>query len=334
MNTFGRVLRISIFGESHGGAVGATLDGVPPGIALSEADLLPDLSRRRSGGIGTTPRSEPDLPKIVSGVFQGHTTGAPLTVLFENTNTRSRDYRQFVASPRPGHADFVAQRKYGGFQDYTGGGHFSGRVTLGLVAMGAVAKKILAPAVVSSEILEIGGQKDYAAALAAAVAAKDSLGGIIQIRVEGLPVGLGEPFFDAAEARLAHAVFAVPATRGIEFGTGFAAARLKGSEHNDPIVDGKGTTATNHAGGINGGITNGNPVVFRVAVKPTSSIGRPQNTMDFEQGSVREMVVEGRHDSCIALRIPPVLEAATALVLADLKLLAKATASLGAGAVG
>jgi chorismate synthase len=328
MNTFGRTLRISIFGESHGGAVGGTLDGVPPGIAISEEDMLPDLARRRSGGVGTTPRREPDLPKIVSGVFQGHTTGAPMTVLFENTNTRSRDYRQFVASPRPGHADFVAQRKYGGFQDYTGGGHFSGRVTLGLVAMGAVAKKILDPATISSEILEIGGEEDYTEILAAAVEAKDSLGGIIQIQVKGLPVGLGEPFFEAAEARIAHAVFSVPATRGIEFGTGFAAARMKGSEHNDPIIDEKGTTGTNHAGGVNGGITNGNPVVFRVAVKPTSSIGQAQQTMDFEHGGVKEFVAEGRHDSCIALRIPPVLEAVTALVLADLKLLAKGTSPL------
>lgn len=326
MNTFGRILRISVFGESHGGAVGSTLDGVPPGIPLSEADLLPDLQRRKSGATGTTPRQEPDLPKIVTGVFQGHTTGAPLTILFENTNTRSRDYRQFVESPRPGHADFVAQRKYGGFQDYTGGGHFSGRVTLGVVAAGAIAKKILAPATIASEVLEIGGQKDYAEILAAAVEAHDSLGGIIQIRVDGLPIGLGEPFFDSAEARLAHAVFSVPATRGIEFGTGFPAARMKGSEHNDPIIDAKGTTATNHAGGINGGITNGNPVIFRVAVKPTSSIGRPQRTMNFAQESVQEMLVEGRHDSCIALRIPPVLEAVTALVLADLKLVAQGTA--------
>jgi chorismate synthase len=326
MNTFGRILRISLFGESHGGAVGCTLDGVPPGIPLSEADLLPDLQRRKSGKVGTTPRQEPDQPRIVTGVFQGHTTGAPLTVLFENTNTRSRDYRQFVESPRPGHADFVAQRKYGGFQDYTGGGHFSGRVTLGVVAAGAIAKKILGPATISSEVLEIGGQKDYEEILAAAVEAHDSLGGIIQLRVDGLPVGLGEPFFDAVEACLAHAVFAVPATRGIEFGTGFPAARMKGSEHNDPIVDEQGTTATNHAGGINGGITNGNPVIFRVAVKPTSSIGRPQQTMNFAKGSVQEMLVEGRHDACIALRIPPVLEAVTALVLADLKLVAKGTA--------
>jgi chorismate synthase len=328
MNTFGRILRISIFGESHGGAVGATLDGVPPGIALSEDDMLPDLQRRKSGATGTTPRREPDLPRIVSGVFNGHTTGAPLTVLFENTNTRSRDYSQFVSIPRPGHADFVAQNKYGGFQDYTGGGHFSGRVTLGLVALGAVAKKILAPAKISSEILEIGGQKDYAKALEEAVEAKDSLGGIIQIRIDGLPVGLGEPFFDAAEARIAHMAFAVPATRGIEFGTGFPAARMKGSEHNDPIIDDKGTTKTNHAGGINGGITNGNPVIFRVAVKPTSSIGRAQETMNFQDGEVKEFIVEGRHDSCIALRIPPVLEAATAIALADLKLVAKGTAPL------
>jgi chorismate synthase len=328
MNTFGRILRISIFGESHGGAVGATLDGVPPGIALSEDDMLPDLQRRKSGATGTTPRREPDLPRIVSGVFNGHTTGAPLTVLFENTNTRSRDYSQFVSIPRPGHADFVAQNKYGGFQDYTGGGHFSGRVTLGLVALGAVAKKILAPAKISSEILEIGGQKDYAKALEEAVEAKDSLGGIIQIRIDGLPVGLGEPFFDAAEARIAHMAFAVPATRGIEFGTGVPAARMKGSEHNDPIIDDKGTTKTNHAGGINGGITNGNPVIFRVAVKPTSSIGRAQETMNFQDGEVKEFIVEGRHDSCIALRIPPVLEAATAIALADLKLVAKGTAPL------
>jgi chorismate synthase len=323
VNSFGRLFRISIFGESHGNGAGIVIDGTPPGIPFSEEDMEPDLSRRKSGRPGTTPRTESDEPHIFSGTFNGKTTGAPITIFFHNANTRSRDYARFLSSPRPGHADFVARHKYRGFTDYRGGGHFSGRVSLGLVAAGSLARKILAPATVSSEITEIGGARDYQPLIDKAVEENDSLGGIIEVRVDGIPVGLGEPFFDATESLLAHMVFAVPATRGIEFGTGFAAARMKGSEHNDWIAGQDGTTKTNHAGGINGGITNGNQIVFRVPIKPTSSVAKPQDTFNFEKGEVDTLVVEGRHDACITLRVQPVLEAATAVVMADLLLTAK-----------
>ncbi|MCK5801235.1 MAG: chorismate synthase [Lentisphaeria bacterium] len=328
MNTFGRILRISIFGESHGNGAGVTIDGAPPGVPFDEEAMTADLARRRSGRAGTTPRREPDKPRILTGTFEGHTTGAPITVWFDNTNTRSRDYSQLVETPRPGHADLTAARKYGGFQDYRGGGHFSGRITLGLVAAGALAKRIIAPTTVVATLLKAGGREDIEAAVLAALANEDSLGGLIECVVTHMPIGIGEPFFDSVEARLSHIVFSIPATRGIEFGTGFAAADMRGSEHNDCIVDADGTTETNHAAGVNGGISNGNDLVFRVAIKPTSSVGCPQETYDFSLGHTRKLVVEGRHDACVALRVPPVLEAATALVLADLMLTAKATAPL------
>lgn len=325
MNTFGRILRISIFGESHGNGAGVTIDGAPPGLPFDEESMAPDLARRRSGRTGTTPRREPDRPRILTGTFEGRTTGAPITIWFDNTNTRSKDYSQLVDTPRPGHADWTARQKYGGFNDYRGGGHFSGRITLGLVAAGALAKKIIAPSQVQATLLEVGGREDIEVAVQEAVDAKDSLGGLIECTVTNMPVGIGEPFFDSVEARLSHMVFSIPATRGIEFGSGFAAASMRGSEHNDCIVDATGMTATNNAAGINGGISNGNDLVFRVAIKPTSSIGCHQETFDFSLGKTRELVVEGRHDACISLRVPPVLEAATAIVLADLMLTAKGT---------
>ncbi len=263
-------------------------------------------------------------------------------MLFENKNTRSGDYEKQRAVPRPGHADLVAHQKFGGFEDYRGGGHFSGRLTVALVAAGVIAKKLLALAggkgeriaeregfepsgssgiTVSATILEIGGEQDIEKGLAKAIEAKDTIGGIVECRVSGLPAGLGEPFFDSAESTLAHAVLAIPAIRGIEFGTGFAAARMFGSEHNDAIEDRSGRTRTNHAGGIVGGITNGNELVFRIAVKPTSSTPKEQQTLNWETGGVEAFSVKGRHDLCIALRVPVVLEAVTAIVLADLLLL-------------
>lgn len=326
MNSFGRQFRLSIFGESHGERVGIVIDGVPAGIPLSEEELRADLDRRRAGAKGTTPRKESDEPHIVSGVFNGHTTGAPLTVLFRNENTRSGDYSNLVTQPRPGHADFVAREKWHGYNDYRGGGHFSGRITLGVVAAGTIAKKVLGEAVhIESRILEIGGHTapaEMAAAVEQAVKAQDSLGGIIECQATGLPVGWGEPFFDSVEALLSHALFSIPAVKGVEFGSGFAAARMRGSQHNDPIIAPDGTTGTNHAGGINGGITNGNPLVFRVAVKPTSSIAHPQQTYHFADQRVEELVVRGRHDACIALRVPVIVEAMTAIVLCDLALTA------------
>lgn len=322
MNSFGRIFRVTIFGESHGESVGVNIDGCPAGIPLAEGDFLPDLARRRPGAKGTTPRVEDDLPLIKSGVFNGHATGAPLTILFENKNTRSADYEKLRAFPRPGHADFVASRKFHGFEDYRGGGHFSARLTVGVVAAGVVAKKILGEKVsVASSIVEVGGETDIEKGLQRAIDAKDSIGGILECRMDGLPVGLGEPFFDSVESLMAHAVFSIPAVKGIEFGAGFRAARMFGSEHNDAIINMEGKTATNHAGGILGGITNGNPLVFRIVVKPTSSTPKEQHTLNTKTGQVEPFSVKGRHDLCVALRAPVILEATAAIVMADLMLL-------------
>ncbi|HRP55582.1 chorismate synthase, partial [Agriterribacter sp.] len=262
MNSFGRLFRVHIFGESHGESVGITIDGCPAGLPLKVDDFLKDIERRKGGTQkGTTPRQESDLPIFKSGIFNDTTTGAPVTILFENNNTRSGDYQKQRAVPRPGHADFVASQKYGGFEDYRGGGHFSGRLTVALVAAGVIAKKLLQQSApthghtgisVAASILEIGGETDLEKGLQKAIDAKDSIGGMVECRVNGLPASLGEPFFDSAESLLSHAVFAIPAIRGIEFGTGFAAARMFGSEHNDAITDMNGTTLTNHAGGITG----------------------------------------------------------------------------------
>lgn len=323
MNSFGRLFRVSIFGESHGQVVGILLDGVPAGISLVEQDLMSDLSRRKSGASGTTPRKEDDVPLLRSGIFNGKTTGAPLIIEFENRNTRSRDYAELRKTPRPGHADFTAFKKFGGFEDYRGGGHFSGRLTTGLVAAGAIAKKMIRPAEVKAVLLEAGGDSDIDAAVNRAVEEGESIGGIIECRINNIPAGVGEPFFDSFESVLSHMVFSIPAIKGIEFGAGFAAAKMTGSVHNDNIVNTSGKTETNHSGGINGGITNGNEVIFRVAVKPTSSIHKTQQTLNFMTGEMQELNVKGRHDTCIALRVPPVLEAAAAIVAADLLLQAQ-----------
>ncbi|GEO10845.1 chorismate synthase [Segetibacter aerophilus] len=321
MNSFGRIFRIHIFGESHGESVGLTIDGCPAGLSLSVEDFLADIERRKGGAKGTTPRKEDDLPIFKSGLFNNKTTGAPITILFENNNTRSTDYAKQRSFPRPGHADFVASKKYGGHEDYRGGGHFSGRLTVCLVAAGVIAKKLLGQVKVESKILEIGGEPDIEKGLQKAIDAKDTIGGIVECRVAGLPIGLGEPFFDSAESVISHAVFAIPAVRGIEFGTGFEAARMFGSVHNDAIENAAGKTVTNHAGGIVGGITNGNELVFRIAIKPTSSTPKEQQTLNWETGEVDTFSVKGRHDLCIALRVPVVLEAVTAFVLADLLML-------------
>jgi chorismate synthase len=247
--------------------------------------------------------------------------------LFENNNTRSGDYEKLRAVPRPGHADFTAHTKFGGYEDFRGGGHFSGRLTVALVAAGVIAKKLLKTAEgdanieVVANILEIGGEQDLEKGLDKAIEAKDSVGGIVECRVTGLPIGLGEHFFDSVESLISHAVFAIPAVRGIEFGTGFAAAKMFGVEHNDAILDASGKTSTNHAGGIVGGYTNGNELVFRIAIKPTSSTPKEQQTWNWETNEVESFSVKGRHDLCIALRVPVVLEAVTAMVLADLMLI-------------
>lgn len=322
MNQFGNAFRLAIFGESHGSAVGITLDGVPAGIALSEADFEADLARRRAGGVGTTPRCEADYPTLLSGIYEGHTTGAPLTILFPNENTRSHDYARFTDHCRPSHADRVAADKFDGQNDPRGGGHFSARLTVALVAAGVVAKKILPASVRFATTLQsIGGEQDptrFEAVVAAARAEGDSVGGCIECRVEGIPSGWGEPFFDSAESLIAHLLFAVPAVKGVEFGDGFAVAARRGSENNDRILDRQGTTATNHAGGIDGGVTNGNPLIVRAAMKPTPSIRREQLTFDRASGQIAPLVIDGRHDACVALRGAVVVEAAVAIALADL----------------
>jgi chorismate synthase len=322
LNSFGRIFRVHILGESHGECAGVVIDGCPAGLSLAAADFTTDIERRK-GGVqkGTTPRQEDDVPLFKSGLFNDTTTGAPLTILFENKNVRSSEYEKQRDFPRPGHADFVAHEKFGGYEDFRGSGHFSGRLTVGLVAAGVIGKKLLSGIQIKATILEIGGEPDRERGLQKAIDAKDSIGGIIECRVTGLPTGLGEPFFDSVESLIAHMVFAIPAVRGIEFGTGFAAAKMFGSEHNDPIEDSSGKTKTNHAGGVVGGITNGNELVFRVAIKPTSSTPKPQQSLNWHTGNVEDFSVKGRHDLCIALRVPVILESVTAIVLADLMLL-------------
>ncbi len=321
MNQLGNSFRLSIFGESHGPLVGITIDGLPPGLPLEPVDFEKDLERRKGGTQkGTTPRKEDDRPEFVSGFFNGFTTGAPLTMLFYNKNTRSGDYEKQREIPRPGHADWVAHKKYGGFEDFRGGGHFSGRLTVAIVAAGVIAKKLLKGITIHAEILEIGGEKDLETGLQKAIEAKDSIGGIVECVVKGIPVGLGEPFWNSVESVISHAVFSIPAIKAIEFGAGFAAARMFGTEHNDAILQASGKTKSNHAGGILGGISNGNPVVFRVAVKPTSSTPKEQTSWNWMTNEMESFTIKGRHDLCITLRVPPVLEAMTAIALADLTL--------------
>ena len=322
MNSFGRLFRISIFGESHGECVGITIDGCPAGLLLSPEDLLPDLERRKGGKQkGTTPRQEADYPFFKSGIFNGKTTGAPITIIFENNNTRSEDYNKQRSFPRPGHADWVAHQKYGGNEDYRGGGHFSARLTTGLVAAGTIAKKLMSGITIESAVTEIAGESDLEKGLQKAIDAKDSVGGIVECRVNGLPVGLGEPFFDSVESQIAHIAFAIPAVKGVEFGSGFAAAKMFGSQHNDAIENMEGKTKTNHAGGIVGGISNGNELVFRIAIKPTASTPKEQNSLNWDTGKMEDFSIKGRHDLCVALRAPVILEAATAVALIDLFLL-------------
>lgn len=322
-NSFGNRFKIEIYGGSHTESLGVVISGVPAGIPLTEADFEADLNRRRSGAKGTTPRREGDVPHIVSGVADGRTTGEKLEIVFYNENTRSGDYDRLRLHPRPSHADLTARHKYGEEFDLRGGGIFSGRMTLLLVAAGVVAKKVTAAARYTSRIVELGGCCDSAefdAVVAAAQRDGDSVGGVIECCIEGAGRDLGEPFFDSVESVAAHLLFSVPAVKGVEFGSGFAGVRLRGSERNDRIIDSNGTTATNHEGGINGGITNGNPIVVRVAIKPTPSIARPQDTFNFATQSVEPLTIGGRHDACIVLRAAVVVEAVMAIVLAELSL--------------
>jgi len=389
MNSFGHTFRISLFGASHTPVLGVVIDGCPAGIALDTKAFEPDLARRKGGAPGTTSRVESDIPYIESGCEEGFTTGNPIRIVFDNRNVRPEDYEIFKTHPRPGHADWVAQQKYGSAdagqssdaelrhncdaelrqngEHLSGGGIFSGRMTLPLTAAGVAAKRFLQkeyPDIrISARLLEIGGHKisgghfptsgghfldsggqrfegvavaaaagdslgcgtdgrldDALAKVVQVAAAGDSLGGVVECRAEGVPVGWGEPFFDSVESCISHIIFSIPGIKGIEFGAGFASARMCGSEHNDRYIDAQGHTATNHAGGISGGITNGNELIFRVAVRPTPSIALPQETFDFAANQTAPLAIQGRHDTCFALRLPVVIEAVTSIVLTDFAL--------------
>ncbi len=342
----GQKLRLSIFGQSHSAAIGMTLDGLPAGIEIDPDELQHFLNRRAPGqNDWSTPRKEEDRPDFLCGLKDGFTCGAPLTAVIHNNNTRPKDYSQLKITPRPGHADYTAEVKYRGFQDYSGGGHFSGRLTAPLCIAGGIVRQELRRhnITVDARIAAIAGIRDESA-FEASVADKafpvvddeigeqmraaiqnaredgDSVGGVIECVVRGLPVGVGEPMFDGVENQIARLIFAVPAVKGIEFGAGFEAAELRGSENNDPFLvkDGRIETAANHAGGILGGITNGMPVVFRAAVKPTPSISRAQQSVNLTTMEPQELRVTGRHDPCIVPRAVPVIEAAAALAVYDL----------------
>lgn len=315
MNSFGKFFRVMLFGESHGQAIGVTIDGVPPGITFTPETMLSDLNRRRGGNLGTTQRREADKPIIVSGIYQNKTTGAPLTIIIENTNQESSHYKNIINHPRPSHSDFAAKIKYNNCNDPRGGGHLSGRLTAPLVCAGALAKLIIAPITISACILD---ETEVRKKALEAEEQGDSVGAMLEVTITGLKPGLGEPWFDSLESLVAHAVFSIPSIKGIEFGAGFSSATMRGSEYNDRILDASGKTATNHDGGITGGISNGNDIVFRVVAKPTPSIGLPQETYSLEHNELRTLTILGRHDACFALRLPPVLEAVSALVLADL----------------
>jgi chorismate synthase len=324
MNSIGQLFKIDIYGESHGPCVGIILTGCPAGLNIELEDFETDMNRRKGGmQKGTTPRKEEDVPIFKSGIFNGKTTGFPICIEFPNNNTRSEDYQKQRDIPRPGHADFTAHQKFGGYEDYRGGGHFSARLTTGIVAAGVIAKKIISSVQINANIIEIGGCSNLEEGLEKAIAAKDSVGGIIECSVNGLPFGLGEPYFNSVESVLSHYLFSIPAVKGLEFGAGFKAARMFGSEHNDSIVDATGKTATNHAGGIVGGITNGNDLIFRIAIKPTSSTPKTQTSLNWTTQQQEEFSVKGRHDLCVALRAPVIVEAVTTIALVDFMLIAQ-----------
>ncbi len=326
MNSYGNLFKVTLYGESHQEAIGIVIDGMPSGIKIDETKITNDLNLRKPGAIGTTPRKETDLFKMTSGVFNGYSTGSPIHLMIANENPQSKDYEHLKKQPRPGHADFVANEKYKGYQDYRGGGRFSGRLTAPLVAAGAIAKLIV-PFKFGHQLIQVGTLTDMSKIdeyLSEIAAKKDSVGGLIEITVKNMVVGLGEPFFNKLEAEIAKMMFSIPAVKGVEFGTGFSGISMMGSEFNDQIVDETGKTKTNHSGGISGGISNGNHLVVRVFIKPTSSIQKEQQTFNFETNKIDPLEIGGRHDVCIARRVGIVLENAIAIVLADLYLINKA----------
>ena len=314
---------MTIFGASHSEELGVVLSGVPAGISLRAEDFASDLERRRPQSKGETPRHEADEP-IVEGVdAEGVTTGESVTIKFRNTNCKSGDYSHLRLHPRPSHADLTQRMKYGEEYNLAGGGMASGRMTVALVAAGVVAKKMLSGCSFRTELVSVGGvtnKAEFESVISQARLAGDSVGGVVECRVSGVERGLGEPFFDSVESVISHLMFSIPGVKGIEFGDGFEGAKSRGSERNDVIINGEGKTKTNNDGGINGGIANGNDIVLRVAIKPTPSIAKAQQTFNFESNSIEELRIGGRHDSCIARRAMVIVEAMTAFALADLRL--------------
>ncbi len=321
MDTFGRIFRVSLYGESHGRGVGVVVDGVPAGLNVSSDDFLKDLDRRKGGLKGTTSRVEKDIPEFLSGIFNHKSTGSSVNIFFKNRDKRSEDYLIHKDIPRPGHADLTAVQKFNGHNDFRGGGMFSGRMTVGLVAAGVIAKKILSGIEINAELVEAGGERNIEKAVKGVEGSGNSIGGIVECRINGLFPGVGEPFFDSVESLISHAVFSIPGIKGVEFGAGFESAKMKGLDMNDPITDISGKTITNNSGGINGGITNGNEIIFRVAVKPASGISLEQESINIKTGKKEKFSVSGRHDPCFALRVPVIVEAVTAIVFADLIIL-------------
>jgi len=321
MNTFGTAFRFSIFGESHGPSVGVVIDGCPAGLPFWREELMADLSRRKGLTPGTTKRKESDEPEIFSGIYNGYTTGFPIVILTRNKEMKSGDYEMFSSVPRPSHADFTSGFKYKGYADMRGGGHFSGRLTWGMVTAGYFARKIISPAIITARLVEAGGDSDIDAAIKKATETNDTIGGVVECLVRNVPKGIGEPIFGSVESVIGQVAFGIPAVNGVEFGAGFASSRSYGSQNNDPFVDARGKTSSNNAGGINGGITNGNDMLVRVSVKPAASIGVAQTTFDSDKGEMTELQISGRHDTCIAKRIPVILESAVSIALADLLIL-------------
>ena len=350
-DTFGQSVSITLAGESHGAGIVAILSGMAPGIRVDEDFIAGQLTKRRPAGAISTARQEGDKFEILSGVFNGFTTGTPIAILIRNENTQSKDYSEIAVTARPGHADFSAECKYHGFQDYRGGGHFSGRITAGIVAAGAICVSALAEKgiKIGTHIAECAGipdrnfeniEKDIDSlngklfavldeeqgkkmeeAILAAKNEQDSVGGILETAIIGVPAGIGEPYFDSIESQLAHMLFSIPAVKGVEFGAGFGFAKMRGSEGNDPFridENGKIFTKTNHNGGINGGISNGMPITFRCAIKPTPSISLEQETVDFTKGENKNFVIKGRHDPAIIHRARVVADSAAAIVLCDI----------------
>ena len=325
MNSFGNLFRVTLSGESHGRGILAILEGIPAGLSLDSIDFATPLARRRRASIGTTSRQEVDAFEFLSGLYNGFTTGAPLSIFVPNVDTRSSDYHSFVDVPRPGHADFVAQCKSFSYSDPRGGGIHSGRLTVALVLAGTIARELLMRMQVSIEAVveEVGGTSSWDAILQEAIKDGDSLGGVVSCTVRGVGIGYGSPFFDSLESLLSHALFSIPGVRAVAFGNGFLGCAMRGSEFNDALVACDGSTRTNHSGGVVGGVSNGNPIFFRVGFRPAASIAKQQHAYNVKECSEQVLAISGRHDSCFVLRCPVIVESVAALVLYDLVLCRK-----------